>query len=199
MKLYVISGRPCSGKTTFAKRLGEMHNIDVMYLDVFAQEMCQKADNEASELYKWKTKDIVDILQDDPSKLCDDYLSFYEELFPKFHEHIKKKEFDNLIVESSMLLPKYVKMLEDTFDVKVVYLETTDELVNDIYPKRDYSLELAKTSKGKKALSNLLKRDSLFAKMIYSNALEIGYKIMKINDVSKFDEVFLDVEKFFDF
>ena len=37
MKLYLLGGRPCSGKTTLAYNLGNIHGIDVEYLDVFAQ------------------------------------------------------------------------------------------------------------------------------------------------------------------
>jgi len=37
MELYLLGGRPCSGKTTLSYYLGQKHKIEVKYLDVFSQ------------------------------------------------------------------------------------------------------------------------------------------------------------------
>ena len=199
MKLYVIAGRPCSGKTTFAYNIGNRNNIEVMYLDVFANEEAQKATTDKPELYKWKTMDLVDILQDNPKTLLKDYLSFYRELFPLFLDFLRNKTTKELIIESAMLLPQYVKLLEEEFDTKAVYLRSSDDFVKDVYPKRDYAIEMMKTKKGKTALKNLLERDSLFATKLYADAEKIGYTVMNIKNTHDFDVVFPEVEKFLGF
>ena len=199
MKLYILGGRPCSGKTTYAYHLGKRNNVEVMYLDVFAHEQSQQASDIDSQLYKWKTVDMIDILQDDPKKLFNDYLLFYEELFPMFLDYIMNSDKESLIIESSMLLPKYVKLLEKEFEVQVTYLQTTDEFVRTTYPKRDYALEMLKSEKGEKALHNLLERDVIFSKYLYEQAIEYGYNIIKINRESEFENTFYEVEKYFKF
>lgn len=198
MNIYVIGGRPCSGKTTFAYRLGKKSNIKVLYLDVFAHEEALKSSDESPELFKWKTKDMLDILQDKPSKLFIDYLNFYEELFPIFLDYIRTLQIEILIIESAMLLPKYVKILEESFNVKVVYLYTTDDFVKSVYPNRDYALDLVKRVNGEKALNHLLQRDILFSNHLYKSAEDYGYKIIKIDHESGFEEAYQEVEKVFD-
>ncbi|WP_425448519.1 hypothetical protein [Dethiothermospora halolimnae] len=52
MKLYLLGGRPCSGKTTFAYHLGEKFGIKVWYLDVFAYEHIEASTIETPSIYR---------------------------------------------------------------------------------------------------------------------------------------------------
>lgn len=168
MRLYLLGGRPCSGKTTLAYNLGKKYNIDVEYLDVFAQECINKSTPKTPNIYRWKNKDIVEVLQKNPRVLFDEYIRFYEEVFPLFIKHLERLEQDQIILEASLLLPKFTDVLKESFEITVCYLITDDDFVREQYLKRDYVIEMISKPKGREALNNLLERDSLFAKYINS-------------------------------
>lgn len=196
MKLYIIGGRPCSGKTTFAHRLGELTKYKVHYLDVFAWEQVEQSTSDQKQCYKWKTNEMVVILQENPEQLCEDYIAFYDEIFPALIPFLKNSNDEVLILESAMLLPKYIKQLQTQFACEVVYLKTSDEFVRDVYPLRDYAKGMITTKKGEIALENLLQRDSLFASKLYEEAAKLDYTIIDCSQKG-FTESFEIISKHF--
>ena len=55
MKIYLLGGRPCSGKTTIAYKLGQKYNIDVKYLDVYAQKLIDNSTPKTPNIVKVKS------------------------------------------------------------------------------------------------------------------------------------------------
>ena len=187
MKLYIIAGRPCSGKTTIAYKLGLKSGLKVLYLDVFAHEMVAASNESTLELYKWKKNSLYDILNDNPLNLLNDYIKSYKELFPLLLNELKHKYNEDLILESSIFLPEFVLELSREFDIYVQYIKTTDEYVNERYVERDYVKELLKKSNGKNVVNNLLERDKLFAKLLYEQAESACYPIFNIESDKDYD------------
>ena len=198
MKLYLFGGRPCSGKTTLAYNLGQLHNIEVWYLDVFAQKCIEKATIETPHIYEWKNKDMIEILQKEPNVLFKEYVNFYEELFPLLLEELESVDERSLILEGSILLPKFIDILREKYDVKICYMLTDDEFVKEKYIKRDYAQDMITKPKGKVALNNLLERDSLFAKYILDEVNKYSLPNRTINSDSDTGKELMFIEKLFE-
>jgi 2-phosphoglycerate kinase len=163
MKLFLIGGRPCSGKTTLSFQLGRKHNIHVEHLDLFAQGCINQSTENYPNMYRWKVADLVELLQKESGKLFSDYLKIYEEMLPFLLKAIDVSEKKELILEGSILLPKFVEMFKKNHDVKICYLLTDDAFARERYFSRDYVQNMLNKPNGKKALNNLLLRDSLFS------------------------------------
>ncbi len=190
MKLYIIGGRPCSGKTTIAHKLGLKSGLEVIYGDLFALAMVHTSDSTNQELLKWKNQALIDILQDDPNKLAIDYINFHKELNPLILKELLSKGNKDLILEGTNFLPEFVKELEKHFDVEVQYIKTSDDFVNEKYVTRDYVIELLKHDNGQNALLNLLERDRLYSKYMYKSAHENNYDVFEIMDNIDFEKLF---------
>ena len=52
MELFLLGGRPCSGKTTLSYYLGQKYKIEVKYLDVFAQKCINESTIETPNIYR---------------------------------------------------------------------------------------------------------------------------------------------------
>lgn len=165
-KLFVISGRPCSGKTSMTYKLSLAFNIHAEYLDVLAAKVVDSSKQETPELYRWKDWDLVSILSKEPDILFQKYLVFYGELLPFVIEFIKDHLEDSLILESAFFLPKHIKALAKEFEVTAIFMKTSDAFVRQHYVKRDYVMEMIKQEKGRKSVENLLLRDALYASYV---------------------------------
>lgn len=188
MELYILGGRPCSSKTTLSYYLGKQCKIDVFYLDTFAQSCVKNATALTHNIYRWKDRELVDLMQKEPHILFDEYLGFYEEMFPLLEEKLLSIDKDKLIIEASILLPKFIRRLKENFEVRVCYLLTTDVFVEKKYSKRDYVKDMITKPNGRVALDNLLRRDSIFAKYICDELKKYSYPkldIIKDNDISQ--------------
>lgn len=188
MELFVLGGRPCSGKTTLSYYLGKQCKIDVFYLDTFAQTCIKNATAITPNIYRWKDSDLVDLLQKEPHILFDEYISFYEEMFPFLEDKLLSINKNKLIVEASILLPKFIEKLKENFEIKVCYLITTDDFVKENYIKRDYVKNMMSKPNGGVALANLLLRDAIFAKYICDELEIFSYPkidIIKGNDIAQ--------------
>jgi len=163
MQLFLIGGRPCSGKTTLSFQIGRKHNIHVEHLDVFAQRCINHSTEDYPNMYRWKVADLVELLQEESGKLFSDYLKIYEEMLPFLLKAIDVSEEKASILEGSILLPKFVEVFKKSHDVKICYLVTDDAFVRERYYGRDYVQNMLNKPNGKKALNNLLLRDSLFS------------------------------------
>lgn len=163
MKLFLIGGRPCSGKTTLSFKLGMKHNIGVDCLDVFAQELINQSTEDYPNMYKWKDTNLIEMLQKEPKEQYGDYIKTYEEMLPFLLKAIDISEKKELILEGSILLPKFVEVFKRSHDIKICYLLTDDAFARERYFSRDYVQNMLNKPNGKKALNNLLLRDSLFS------------------------------------
>lgn len=166
MKLLLIGGRPCSGKTTLANQLGEQHNIAVDHLDVFAQECIDHSSKDNPNIYSWKNMDLVEMFQKDPNELFREYVKTYEDMLPFLMNTIVMSDKKVSILEGSILLPKFIDKFKKSHEVKICYLVTNNDFVRERYYRRGYVQDMLKKPNGKKAVNNLLLRDSLFSEYV---------------------------------
>lgn len=108
MKLFLIGGRPCSGKTTLAYKLGKKYNMDVTNLDEFTRECINNSTDENPNMYRWKNLNLNELLQKEPLELFCEYVRTYEEMLPSLLRAINKSKMNVSILEGSILLPKLV-------------------------------------------------------------------------------------------
>ncbi len=166
MKLFLIGGRPCSGKTTLAKKLGEKWNTDVIHLDEFALKCIANSTTDNPNIYKWKNMDLLELFQEDPLVLFHEYLRTYEEMLPFLLNAINRSDNKISILEGTILLPEFINEFKKSHDVKICYLATDDAFVRGRYHSRAYAQEMLKNPYGKKAVNNLLRRDSIFSEYL---------------------------------
>jgi len=179
MELYLLGGRPCSGKTTLSYYLGQKHKIEVRYLDVFAQKCIDESTIDTPNIYRWKDNDLVEVLQKNPSILFNEYIGFYEEIFPQLIDELDSIKDKKIILEGSIFLPKFIDVLKEKYDVNICYLVTYDDFVKEKYIKRDYVQDMLTKPNGEIAVANLLIRDSIFANYL-SNEIE-KYSLPRID------------------
>jgi len=185
MKIFLLGGRPCSGKTTIAYQLGQKYNIDVKYLDVYAQELIDNSTPKTPNIFSWKGISLTQAMNGSPEVLFDTYLKAYDEMIPFFLDMISKLESKKIILEGSILTPKFVSLLEKQYDTQVCYLLTDDNFVREQYIKRDYAQNMIKEVDGKQSLENLLERDSIFAKYIIKEIKKYNYPSLEIHNKSE--------------
>lgn len=188
--LYIVSGRPCSGKTSMVYRLSQNHSLHPEYLDVFAASVVDKSDESTPEIFRWKGWDLVKILNKEPEVLFHEYIGYYEELMPMVLQYLKNHEENTIILESSFFLPEHIKRLSIEFNVNSIFMKTLDEFVRKEYVKRDYAIALAEQEGGSKSLENLLNRDVLFAKHMYNQAEKEGFEILDIKGADDFNRAY---------
>jgi len=162
MKLFLLGGRPCSGKTTLAGKLGEKWNIDVIHLDEFARECIEKSTADHPNMHRWKAGNLVKLLRKDPAILMSEYIDTYTEMLPFLLGKIDASTTQVAILEGAMLLPGFIHAFKNKHVVKTCYLQTDDAFVFEKYYSRDYVQDMLTKTNGKKAVENLLGRDSLF-------------------------------------
>lgn len=163
MKLFLLGGRPCSGKTTLADKLGEKLNIDVIHLDEFARDCIDNSTADHPNIHRWKECNLVELLEKEPANLLCDYINTYEEMLPFLLRKIDASAKQAAILEGAMLLPGLIDAFKNKHVIKTCYLQTDDAFVFEKYCRRDYVQDMIKKPEGKKAVDNLLGRDSLFA------------------------------------
>jgi uridine kinase len=166
MKLFLIGGRPCSGKTTLAEQLGKKYNIGVNHLDLFAQECINNSTEQHTYLYGWKSSSLIDLLQNEPVELFSDYLKTYEQMLPFLLKAIDMSKEKLLLLEGTILLPKFIPKLRKNYDVKICFLITDDAFVRERYYSRPYVQEMLNNPNGEKAVLNLFNRDSIFSEYL---------------------------------
>ncbi len=171
MKLFLIGGRPCSGKTTLARKLGEKYHIGVNHLDEFTQECINNSTANNPNLYKWKSMNLIELLQKEPHELFCEYVRTYEEMLPSLLRAINKSKMNVSILEGSILLPKFIDDFKKNHEIRVCYLFIDDDFVKERYFRRDYVQVMLGEANGNNAIRNLLERDSLFSEYI-NNEIE---------------------------
>jgi len=163
MKLFLLGGRPCSGKTTLAGKLGEKWNIDVIHLDEFARECIDKSTADHPNMHRWKAGNLIKLLQKDPAVLLNEYINTYVEMLPFLLRKIDASAKQAAILEGAMLLPGFIDAFKNKHVVNTCYLVTDDAFVREKYYGRDYVQDMLKKQGGINAVKSLLERDSLFA------------------------------------
>lgn len=194
MKLFLLGGRPCSGKTTLADMLGKKHFIDVVHLDEFAQKCILNSTEENPNTHIWKNTKLIELLQNTPEKLLNLYLKTYEEMQSHLQREIDNSDKNALILEGSILLPKFVEDLKKKHEISCCYLLADDDFVRERYYKRDYVLKMLEETNGIQAIKNLLERDSLFSEYINNEIKKYCSPRLMINSEKTIESVLHEFE-----
>lgn len=196
MKLILLGGRPCSGKTTLACRLGELWNMDVIHLDEFARECIDFSTADNPNMYRWKEGGLIELLQKDPGELLNEYINTYEEMLPLLMNKLNTSSRKLAVIEGAMLLPAFIGKFKNSHDVKTCYLLTDDAFVNEKYHEREYVQDMLLKPGGRKAVDNLLERDSLFARYITDEVEKYALPVIFINSYDTMVSALTHLEKF---
>jgi len=199
MKLFLLGGRPCSGKTTLANRLGKKYHIEVYSLDEFVQDCINHSNEENILLYRWKSLNIIELLQDEPINLFNDYIRIYEIILPDLLQTINTSKRNALLLEGSILLPQFIDYFKKQHDVRVCYLDTHDDFVTEKYLEREYAFNMLKSKNGQIAIKHLLERDSIFAQFINNEIEKNAFTKLMIDADSDIESVLRKLEAILEF
>ena len=194
MKLFIIGGRPCSGKTTLAYKLSKKYNIDVNHLDEFTQECINHATEENQYMYRWKNSNLIELLQKEPHVLFYEYVKTYEEMLHSLLKAFDHSKMKVSILEGSILLPKIINDFKKSHEIRVCYLVTDDDFVKERYFRRDYVVDMLGEPKGNIAIRNLLERDSIFSEYINNEIEKYALPKLVINTDDDIELVFNKLE-----
>ncbi|WP_425448518.1 hypothetical protein [Dethiothermospora halolimnae] len=135
------------------------------------------------------------MLQKEPQILFNEYIELYEALFPLLIKELDTVEDEKIILEGSILLPKFIEKLKEKHDVEICYMITDDNFVNKKYIKRDYVQEMLTKLNGEIALKNLLARDQIFAKYILDELEKHPFIKIHMEADNGFEGYFIKLQK----
>jgi len=193
--VYYIGGSPCAGKSTIAEKISEKYGFQYYKVDDFLVEFTEKGGNDGDEWLKNISEMSLDQLWLDrtPEKLCEEELVTYEKLFPYIIDELDKLDKNtSVITERAAFLPYLVNKLE-VDKTHYICLVPAREFQIHYFQKRlpvwinDY---LAPCSDSKKAFSNWMERDALFALLALKQAKKLGYQTLVVDGSKSVEENF---------
>ena len=182
MNTYFIGGSPCSGKSAVAEILAEKYGLYYFKVDDFLEEYTKRG---ASKGYVICKKQEVmcseEIWMREPQLQCEEELTFYEEVFEFVMADLEKINAKGIITEGAAYLPRLMKKLGVSQD-RYLSITPTKEFQVEHYSQREWvPYVLEGCSDKKKAFSNWMERDALFAKEVQRQCVEEQY-ISIVND-----------------
>lgn len=177
MKLYIMGGSPCSGKSTIAEALAETHGLHYFkvddHLDRYMKLAAQDGKSVCSQVAELSPEQIW---MRDPTVQCEEELMIYEEIFEYVLGDLQQLDCEKgIITEGAAYLPELAKQLGVPFR-RYLSVTPTKEFQLFHYAKREwvpYALEGC--SNQTKAFENWMNRDILFAQAVQQKCKELGY------------------------
>lgn len=185
MKLYIIGGSPCSGKSTVAEAIAARWGLTYFKVDDHLDRYLQKAAEEGKPACAAvQGMSPEQIWMRDAHEQCREELKIYEEIFGYVWQDIASLDApEGIITEGAAYLPSLVKQLGIPPEK---YLSITPAKAFQLhhYSKREWvPYVLAGCSNQEKAFANWMERDALFAVAVQQQCDRCGYRSV-INDGS---------------
>lgn len=196
IKIYYIGGSPCSGKSTIAEILSAKYNLHYFKVDDFLEKYMKLGASKGYEICKKQNSmNAEETWMRKPSLQCREEFIFYEEIFEFALEDLKKIKGKNIITEGALYFPKLMKRFHIPKDRYISITPSKDFQISH-YKKREWvSFVLKGCSDKKKAFTNWMDRDILFAQEVQRQCKEENY-VSIINDGNiELDELVSRVEQ----
>jgi hypothetical protein len=143
-QIYIIGGGPGAGKSSVAETLSKKYHIPFWKTDNFVGEHQQVAADK-----KYPVNNYIASVNEDEQPLeliklsANQELERQKELFFVLLKDLRKKEFDQVIIEGNCLLPDLVTERFE-YPYRAVWIVPTEEFQRKTYPKRPWVPELLK-------------------------------------------------------
>jgi dephospho-CoA kinase len=197
--IYFLGGSPCCGKSTIAEQISEKYGFKYYKADDNLEKYVKLGSDKGNDWLKYIAKMSIDELWlRDHRVLHDEEFHTYEELFPYFISDLEKLCIDgSVIAEGVAFLPNLVNRLQIDKN-NYICIVPTKEFQIDQYNKRQWVEEyLSSCTDKKKAFSNWMERDFMFALSVLDQAKKIGYKTLIVDGGVNVEENLSIVERHF--
>lgn len=176
MNIYYIGGSPCSGKSTVAEILAAKYNLYYFKVDDFLDNYTQMGAAQGYDICKKQTcMSAEEIWMREPALQCREEITFYKEIFAFIWEDLEKLNADGVITEGAEYLPELMKSFHIPKD-RYVSITPSKEFQVAHYSQREWvPYVLADCSDQKKAFSNWMDRDAMFALEVQGQCAEAHY------------------------
>ena len=188
--LLLVGGSSCAGKTTLCRTLSEQHGIRCFSIDDHLGEYALKGqENGFPVCLHQEQLSPEEFWMRDPVEMCEELIGFYREIFPFVIEDLRSAaEKGPLIAEGIALMPDLVMQefpeLTGTVPphhVEYVCMVAEESFQVQHFREREWvSLLLDGCRDKKKAFSNWMKRENLFAEYVKQAAEHLGCRLSVI-------------------
>lgn len=197
--VYYIGGSPCSGKSTVAEKLAEIHNLYYFKVDNYLEGFLQKGADLGYEIcIKQSGMSFVEMWMRDPVLQCAEELELYREMFPFAMQELSSIHDERAIIaEGAAFLPEL--MHKAGIDANhYISVTPSKEFQMEYYSKREWIPHYLEGCSDKEtAFRNWMDRDALFAENVRKQCEAYSYKSI-INDGSKsIDELLYIIQSHF--
>ena len=185
MKLYIIGGSPCSGKSTVAEAIAAHWGLTYFKVDDHLDSYLQKgAEAGKPACAAVQAMSPEQIWMRDAHEQCREELKIYEEIFGYVWQDIASLDApEGIITEGAAFLPALVKQL-GILPERYLSIMPAKAFQVYHYSKREWvPCVLAECSNQEKAFANWMERDALFAAAVQQQCAQCGYRSV-INDGS---------------
>ncbi len=194
-KMIIISGSPCSGKSTVSDILSKKYGYQLLKTDDYLEKHIGEATTEQPMLYKWKTQPWHELFSRPVEIQHNEEIIFYKEEWPMLLRDLNKEmTSDDIIIEGCAFMPDLIESYDH--DCTVIYMVPSESFQREQYKNRTWAYHLLKDSEDpEEAFNRWMLRDIMFAKSVKEKALAKGYPVIIVDGEESIDEVVLRVEK----
>lgn len=182
MRIFVLTGSPCSGKSTLAEQLAPRLQAVYFKVDDRLEATIDRAAQEGRPVCSAARKLDLDGTWLRPPRLqCDEEFALYREVFPYVWEEALAAG-DNVLAEGVGLLPELLPA-----GTPAICILPTPAFQVTRYRQRDWAREmLSHTSRPEEAFENWMQRDMLFAEETAVQAERRGIPVWRTDETTDF-------------
>jgi 2-phosphoglycerate kinase len=200
--VYWIGGGSASGKSTTARRIAALHNLQVYSTDDVMPDHARRSSPEDSPLLHAFMAMNMDErwLNRSPKTLLDTFHWFQGEGFDRIIEDLLSLPRERgVIAEGFRLLPRLVKP-HLSKSAHAVWLLSTPEFRQQVIESRGGPAWgfVSKTSNPERALRNLLERDRMFTDILHEETARLGLPSIEVGGAMTEDALVDEVTKLFE-
>lgn len=195
MDIYYIGGSPCSGKSTVAKQLKTRFGLSYYKLDNYLDDYMNRLAKGGNELcVRVSALEKAGMWMRDPAEMCAEEQQIYRDMFPLVRKQLERYPANKAVVaEGAGLMPELMERLGVPQN-RYICMVPTRRFQQEKYAQRSWiNYYLRDSGDPKKAFSNWMERDALFAEAVQEDALWLGYQVLVTDGYTDEEQTFAAV------
>lgn len=197
--IYWIGGAACAGKSTLAQMYAEKYELELYSCDEYFEEHLKRISVvEQPAMYKVSTMNPNEAFYTrEINEQLEVYIQSFKEDFSFVIDDLRKKTDQPIVVEGNQLLPSLVLPYLSN-NHKAIWIIPTENFQREYYMKRSWIENILKnTEDSEVAFDNWMKRDALFANLVYQEASNLGLRVLLVDGRKNLYDNFKIIENHF--
>ncbi|MFN7253425.1 MAG: hypothetical protein ACK4M9_22030 [Anaerobacillus sp.] len=197
--IYWIGGSACAGKSTLAQAYADKYELKLYCCDdYFPKHLKKISEKKHPAMSKVATISFNEAFY---TRKIDEQLSLYQQTFIEDFTFVINDLAEipekRIIVEGNQLLPSLVQPFL-TNNHQAIWIIPTESFQREYYQKRVWIKDvLRETEDPEVAFDNWMKRDALFANLVYQEAIDLNLNVLKVDGRLTIGENFKVLENHF--